>query len=179
MTESVIVNDSPISSIHTGIHFGKVQFLRLEHGYIRSKVKMNGIRDITFYYKDLDEALKDILILGSLVSFVVDQDERGKLIAKSIKLTELPKDVPAQDSGSVQTEKTSDSIFSDDDCSGTSSNNIILRTPATMQLFLQNQKDLSCEIKYPFADFDKRVNIFLEKVMSHDYDSSRTSCWLY
>ena len=57
MTEILSEIDDDKEEKEVEVHYGKVQFLRLEHGYIRAKSKINGIRDITFYYKDLDEDL--------------------------------------------------------------------------------------------------------------------------
>lgn len=170
---------------------GKVQFLRLEHGYIRTKTKINGIRDITFYYKDLDDNLKDLLILGSVISFEIMYDEKGKITAKSIKLIELPKEDQnhsAQDCPSVRFENDSYSMSSENDESGSQSSlrrdsvSSIIRTPASMQLYLQNHNHFDIEkesIKEQGIEFDDLVNHFLERVISRNYDSTNTSCWLF
>ena len=51
MAENLSEIDNVKEKKEVEVHYGKVQFLRLEHGYVRSKSKINGIRDITFYYK--------------------------------------------------------------------------------------------------------------------------------
>ena len=64
---------TPVNLSAPTVHFGKVQFLRMEHGYIRTKVKINGVRDITFYYDSIPEELKSTLTLGTKVSFTVKE----------------------------------------------------------------------------------------------------------
>ena len=194
MTEILSEIDDDKEEKEVEVHYGKVQFLRLEHGYIRAKSKINGIRDITFYYKDLDEDLKSLLVLGSIISFTVDQDENGKVIAKSIKIIETPQDEnlhSAQVPSDVRSQDGASTLSSD---SGgmlyNINNNIvefqtIVRSPATMQLFFQNrnhsysENNLSKSSTEENIPFENLVNLFLEKVISRDYDSSKTSCWLY
>ena len=61
----------------------------------------------------------------------------------------------------------------------------IVRSPATMQLFFQNhncsdsENNLSKSSTKENIPFENLVDLFLEKVISRDYDSSKTSCWLY
>ena len=194
MTEILSEIDDDKEEKEVEVHYGKVQFLRLEHGYIRAKSKINGIRDITFYYKDLDEDLNSLLVLGSIISFTVDQDENGKVIAKSIKIIETPQDEnlhSAQVPSDVRSQDGASTLSSD---SGgmlyNINNNIvefqtIVRSPATMQLFFQNrnhsdsENNLSKSSTEENIPFENLVNLFLEKVISRDYDSSKTSCWLY
>ena len=194
MTEILSEIDDDKEEKEVEVHYGKVQFLRLEHGYIRAKSKINGIRDITFYYKDLDEDLNSLLVLGSIISFTVDQDENGKVIAKSIKIIETPQDEnlhSAQVPSDVRSQDGASTLSSD---SGgmlyNINNNIvefqtIVRSPATMQLFFQNrnhsysENNLSKSSTEESIPFENLVNLFLEKVISRDYDSSKTSCWLY
>lgn len=194
MTEILSEIDDDKEEKEVEVHYGKVQFLRLEHGYIRAKSKINGIRDITFYYKDLDEDLNSLLVLGSIISFTVDQDENGKVIAKSIKIIEtpqhenlhsaqVPSDVRSQDGTSTLSSDSGGMLYN-------INNNIvefqtIVRSPATMQLFFQNrnhsdsENNLSKSSTEENIPFENLVNLFLEKVISRDYDSSKTSCWLY
>lgn len=191
MSESDQSEDASVYNDVTERYFGKVQFLRLEHGYIRTKTKINGIRDITFYYKDLDDNLKDLLILGSVISFEIVYDEKGKIIAKSIKLIEVPKEnqnQSARDSPSVRTENDSYSMSSENDESGSQTSirrdsvSSITRTPASMQLYLQNHNRFDIDEerrKEQGIEFGDLVNHFLERVISRNYDSSNTSCWLF
>lgn len=116
MTETSSQFDVVNEEKQQNVHFGKVQFLRLDHGYIRARSKINGIRDITFHYKDLDEELKSSLVLGSIISFTVDQDENGKVIAKSIKIIETPQDEnshSAQISSDVRSQDGASTLSSD------------------------------------------------------------------
>ena len=43
MTEILSEIDDDKEEKEVEVHYGKVQFLRLEHGYIRAKSKINGI----------------------------------------------------------------------------------------------------------------------------------------
>ena len=194
MTETLCEINNAKEEKEVEVHYGKVQFLRLEHGYIRAKSKINGIRDITFYYKDLDEDLNSLLVLGSIISFTVDQDENGKVIAKSIKIIETPQDEilrSAQTPSDVRSLDGASSLSSDsggmlDDINNnTVEFRTIVRSPATMQLFFQNhnrsdsENNLSKSSTKENIPFENLVDLFLEKVISRDYDSSKTSCWLY
>lgn len=174
-------------------HIGKVQFLRLEHGYLRSKTKIHGIRDIIFYYKDLDEELMTILVVGTIIAFEVVRDDSGKLIATSIKLIKLPEEnssVSAPENSCVQNNSESDSSNLDDiDNIGSSSSKketvlTIHRTPATIHQYFNIQCEKSSNKEYQdmktqeCSDFNTLVNIFLERVITGEYDHYNTSCWL-
>ena len=64
---------------------GKIQYLRQEHGYIRSKVKINGIRDVTFNFTDVDPTDLKTLEVGDIVSFGVNMYSSGKFCAIGIR----------------------------------------------------------------------------------------------
>lgn len=172
------------------MYTGKIQFLRLEHGYIRSKSKIHGIRDITFYYKDLDEDLMEVLVVGSIISFMVVPGENGKLVATSIQLIQLPNEASQQSAQNlefVRTEISSDSTISDDESGSShylSRKELISgvpRTPATMQQLLLNHEDKNTSkdvTNSNYRDFATFVNVFLERVLSRNYNASNSSCWL-
>lgn len=175
--------------ITTERHHGKVQFLRLEHGYIRTKVKINGIRDVTFYYSDLSEGMKETLALGTTVTFTVDMDSNGKFCAKNIEIDEVqsehttPKLHPIPSTISI----SSLDITSDDDSiesaipSRKSSFSLSVRTPATMQQYLQ-QYIKPAESKSSIVDAEslsRNVDHFLELALSKNFNSNYCSCWLF
>ena len=169
-------------------HSGKVQFLRLEHGYIRIKNKINGVRDVTFYYSDLTEELKETLALGSMVSFSIAVDENGKFCATDIEIEKNQ----AEPLSPMRSTPSSNSIpslesSSDDDyleSAGNSRKNsfsLTVRTPATMQQYLQQYTTKPSESKCSINDRDslsKSVDHFLELVLSRRFDNNFNSCWL-
>lgn len=168
-------------------HIGKVQFLRLEHGYIRIKNKINGVRDITFYYSDLTEELKETLVLASVVSFSIAVDATGKFCATDIQIEKNQ----SEPSPSIRSTPSSGSIpslesSSDDDyleSAGNSRKNsfsLTVRTPATMQQYLQQYakpSESKCSIICRDS-LSKSVDHFLELVLSRNFDNSFNSCWL-
>ena len=168
-------------------HMGKVQFLRLEHGYIRIKNKINGVRDVTFYYSDLTEELKETLALGSMVSFSIAVDANGRFCATDIEIeknqAESPTSIPSiPSSSSIPSleSSTDDEYLESAGNSRKNSFSLSVRTPATMQQYLQ-QYTKPTESKCSINDresLSKSVDHFLELVLLRKFDSSFNSCWL-
>lgn len=167
---------STIYSTSSDVHFGKVQFLRMEHGYIRTKSKINGLRDITFYYDSIPTELKETLTLGTKVSFTVREDDTGKICAENIEIIAEPSDsLPTVASAlsltSLDTTTSEDDIREGQIPSRKNSFTILLRTPASMQLSMfQFQKGNS--------SLSQNVDDYLQRVLNRNYDQYTNSCWL-
>ena len=64
---------------------GKIQYIKTDHGYIRSKSKINGVRDITFNLLDLPHHVQKTLSVGDFVSFRVNFFTSGKFCAVDVQ----------------------------------------------------------------------------------------------
>ena len=180
--EEPIVNSDVVEH---DFHFGKIQFLRYDHGYIRTKAKIDGIRDIKFLYEELDSCLKEKLTLGSEVMFLVIKDKKEKLIAISIQLTnEVANDQFLSVHNSAQTScvfsegsflsSNDESSQSSHDILATESSTFVPRTPASMLVTYEKQKEQH-QIEMSFNEY---VDNYLEKVISRQYCKQNSSCWL-
>ena len=171
---------------------GKIQYLRLEHGYIRSRSKIHGIRDITFNYMDMPRSLIGSLQVGDKVTFCVNMFSSGKFCAVNIrKEDEAP---------SSSRSNSPISISSGDSCSDGSHNCIwgIYQSPTFPDLqgvssstFAPplfddivtkdcNRFSTDATQASPFMErqFSQIVDTFLEKVLSRNFHPSCSSCWL-
>lgn len=169
---------TPINLSAPTVYFGKVQFLRMEHGYIRTKVKINGVRDITFYYDSIPEELKSTLTLGTKVSFTVKEDGAGKFCAENIEIVSEPSEASLPSVASSLSLSSLDALTSDDEIregcipSRKSSFSGVPRTPASMQLcFSQLQKPV-------VSSFSQNVDDYLQRVLTGNYNHRTASCWL-
>lgn len=169
-------------------YFGKVQFLRLEHGYIRTRTKVNGLRDITFHYSNLSEELKKLLTQGTEVSFTLKDDEGGKFYADNIE-------IESQSSSASSITSHSDESFSvglpesvafDDDRihDKSADKSLCLLSPAVMEL--QHRSVLSApSVPDPVISsrtihsisLTERVDAFLAQVISRRFNPFSNSCW--
>ena len=173
---------------------GKIQYLRQEHGYIRSKVKINGIRDVTFNFTDVDPTDLKTLEVGDIVSFGVNIYSSGKFCAIGIRKQKCTDEVCCTRSDSPI------SILSSDHC--TENTYIDIGNFSAKQNVCDSEVTSCCSpIKYcdssmdssmnhsfviPFLtkeqdevdQFTQNVNSFLERVITRNYDVSCTTCWL-
>ena len=148
---------------------GKVQFLKADYGYIRSRSKINGIRDITFNYMDVDSSLNRSLQVGDLVSFRVVIFPSGKFCAVDIKMDISANGFPtvARSSSPVA------SLSSLESCSDDSSSTAAFDYP------LQSSFDVVSYGEQPNKDsLSLRVDDFLQRVISRNFNSGFSSCWL-
>ena len=180
-------------------YFGKVQFLRHEHGYIRTKTKIQGLRDITFYYSDLPEKLKEALTQGTIVSFSLKEDENGKFSAEQIEIensqpsllssTELstfPSDQlltfssKQHSDGSPNSVGSIDQISSDDEKSQTSSRKMSgTMSPSSKVQCYQGHQNISEKDEVDHHDLGDLVDMYLDIVISRSFNRYRSSCWLF
>lgn len=177
--------ESELSQRYTG----KVQYLRQEHGYIRSKTKINGIRDVTFNFSDVHPSSVNLLEVGAIVSFRVNIYSSGKFCAIDIRKEESC-DLSSNSgrSGSplstLSSERCNDSLDnetgrftqeSDSDISSCYSSKPYhfeyLQEPFIIPSYEKvSEGKLDC--------FSQNVDSFLERVISRNYDASSTTCWL-
>ena len=179
------MENSSLSNNLNSTHYGKIQFLRMGHGYIRTKNKVNGVRDITFYYDTLSSELKECLSLGTLVKFNVSADSNGKFFAVDIELDSSKDASPPQEMkssfSSLSLSSLDISSISDDDpdssCSSRrNSCSSVLRTPASMQQYYLSKYS---EQERKHKELCVNVDHFLNAVYSRNFDQRYSSCWLY
>ena len=180
----------PRSVINTR-YSGKVQFLRFEHGYIRTKAKIRGLRDITFYYSSLPEALKTLLTQGTEVTFTLKDDEGGKFSAENIEIEGLDTSIslPASSSNQSQIDSSSELPSSEDELSCDSSLDKPQRglSPAAMQFRRPSSSSSSSSSSSanttsqmslcPSSCLTERVDSLLVQVISRKFSSLSNSCW--
>ena len=155
-------------------YIGKVQYLRHEHGYIRSKTKINGIRDITFNFNDINVHSVRTFEIGDIVSFRVNMYSSGKFCATDIRKEDKGVVVNSQRSpspNSIQTNDESRSILSfDSDIPSFSSRqemmNEYFEIPSVNEVI--SEKD----------QFSRSVDLYLEKVLTRNFNTVCNSCWL-
>lgn len=165
-------------------YVGKVQYLRQEHGYIRSKVKINGIRDVTFNYSEVHIPSTDSLAIGDIVSFRVNIYSSRKFCAVDIRKEVIDSSSESQRSGSPV------SVLSSDHCMDSPISNIRnyayhceSEPSPKLESGLVFSNDVfvipSCEkVSEEKDQFSLGVDSFLEKVISRNYNASFTTCWL-
>ena len=166
-------------------YFGKVQFLRLEHGYIRTRTKINGLRDITFHYSSLPEELKALLTQGTEVSFTLKEDDGGKFYADHIEIESQSSSVSSITSHSDESisvglpESTS---FDDNRIHDKQADkSLCLLSPAVMELQRRSVPSapdpmVSSRTIHPIS-LTERVDAFLAQVISRRFDPFSNSCW--
>ena len=162
----------------------------------RTKTKIQGLRDITFYYSDLPERLKEDLTQGTIVSFSLKKDENGKFSAEHIEIESIqpsmfpstevsamsspqlvvfsPKQRPDRSPNSVG---FIDQISSDDEksqpCSRKMSDTI---SSSSVVPCYQSTQDKS-EVAH--HDLAHLVDLYLDLVISRSFNRYRSSCWLF
>ena len=171
-------------------YIGKIQYLRQEHGYIRSKVKINGIRDVTFNFTDVDATDLETLEVGDIVSFGVNIYSSGKFCAIDIRKQKCT------DEGYCTRSDSPISTLSSDHAA--ENTYVDISNYSTKQTFCESEVSSCCSPKkccdspidssfvIPFLtkennevdQFTQNVNSFLEKVITRNYDVSCTTCWL-
>ena len=164
-------------------YFGKVQYLRQDHGYIRSKTKINGIRDVTFNFSDVHAKSLGAIQIGDIVSFRVNIYSSGKFCAIDIRKesdctishNQTRSGSPLSFGSIEHTEHSDNNQFmqeSDSEISSCSSSNHYIYDFTTEPFIISSCKQ--SEEKDPFS---RSVDSFLEKVISRNY-SSLSTCWL-
>ena len=166
-------------------YVGKVQYLRVDHGYIRSKTKINGIRDVTFNFSDVHVQCVNSLQIGDIVSFRVNMYSSGKFCAIDIRKDSCVDSQSESNrsgspisisSASVPDFTTNSHYLQDyefDNSSCNSSGN------CDFELFKKPFIIPSCNKKAEEKDpFSQSVDCYFERVLSRKYDPSYTTCWL-
>ena len=166
-------------------YFGKVQFLRLEHGYIRTRTKVNGLRDITFHYSSLPEELKTLLTQGTEVSFTLRDEEGGKFCADNIEIETQSSSVSSISSHSdesISAELPESTSFDDDKIhdKSTDKSSYVL-SPAIMELQRRPVPSalnpmVSSKAIHTIS-LTERVDALLVQVISRRFSSFDNSCW--
>ena len=177
-------------------YIGKVQFLRHEHGYIRTKTKIQGLRDITFYYSDLPEKLKEELTQGTIVSFSLKEDENGKFSAEHIEIESIqPSMFPSTEVSTLSSSQLLmfspkrrsdrspnsvgiiDQISSDDEKSQSCSRKMSdIISSSSVDPCCQSIQDKNEVAHHDLADL---VDLYLDLVISRSFNRYRSSCWLF
>lgn len=176
------------SSVTNIRYSGKVQFLRFEHGYIRTKAKIRGLRDITFYYSSLPEALKTLLTQGTEVTFTLKDDEGGKFSAENIEIEGLDNSIslPSASPNQSQIDSSSELPSSEDGLSCDSSPDKSKRglSPAAMQFQRPSSSSSSSSVETtsqvslcPSSRLTERVDSLIAQVISRKFSSLSNSCW--
>ena len=148
---------------------GKVQFLKADYGYIRSRSKINGIRDITFNYMDVDPSLNRSLQVGDLVFFRVVIFPSGKFCAVDIRM-----DTSAHRSTSLtRSASPVTSLSSLESCSDDSSSTSAFDYPVCSAFDMVSYSE-----KPEMDSLSSKVDSFLQRVISRNFDSGYSSCWL-
>ena len=196
MNHTTDANLSSTTRFSSDRYIGKVQFLRHEHGYIRTKTKIQGLRDITFYYSDLPERLKEDLTQGTIVSFSLKKDENGKFSAEHIEIESIqPSMFPSTEVSAMSSPQLVvfspkqrpdrspksvgfiDQISSDDEksqpCSRKMSDTI---SSSSVVPCYQSTQDKS-EVAH--HDLAHLVDLYLDLVISRSFNRYRSSCWLF
>lgn len=165
-------------------YIGKVQFLRQEHGYIRSKVKINGIRDVTFSFSEVHLSSTDSLAIGDIVSFRVNIYSSRKFCAVDIRKEVIDSSSVSQRSGSPVSVLSSDHSM-DSPMSNIRNYAFEYQSEPSPKLDsdLGFSKDVFVIPSYEKVSEEKDqfslgVDSFLEKVISRNYNASFTTCWL-
>lgn len=148
---------------------GKVQFLKADYGYIRSRSKINGIRDITFNYMDVDPSLNRSLQVGDLVSFRVVIFPSGKFCAVDIKMDTAANGYTPELRSSSPVSSLSSLESCSDDGSSTAAYDYGLRSAFDV---------VSYGGKYEKDSLSSKVDSFLQRVISRTFQSGYSSCWL-
>ena len=170
--------------------YGKIQYMRAEHGYIRSRSKIEGVRDITFNYYEMPRDIQRSLSVGDLVSFRVNFFSSGKFCAVDVKKEDF---LPAP-----QTPNRSASPFSISSCdtsvdggfSGSRRGSISY--PLKEMEYSTEKKDVPpafivsslpvFNVGLGSSDREDPLSIavdaFIEKGISRNYNAACTSCWL-
>ena len=165
--------------------YGKIQYMRNDHGYIRSKLKIHGVRDITFNYLDMPRDVQQSLEIGDPVSFRVNFFSSGKFCAidvqKESSLPDIRSDSPLSISSTdtiVDAGYNRVSEKKDHACWSISR--------SEMDRFRKPDNDfvipsLDWSMDQPRVEkdpFSVAVDTFMEKVISRQYNASYTTCWL-
>ena len=165
--------------------YGKVQYLRNDHGYIRSKLKIHGVRDITFNFLDMPRDVQKSLEIGDPVSFRVNFFSSGKFCAIDVQKESSLPDVRSDSPLSISsTETVIDAGYSRG----------VEKPDQTSWSVRQNEADcfrkpdtdfvipsLGWNRKQPLVEkdpFSIAVDTFMEKVISRQYNATCTTCWL-
>lgn len=153
-------------------YIGKVQFLKADFGYIRSRSKINGIRDITFNYLDVPISLRRELQVGDHVSFRVTTFSSGKFCAVDIRRDDQTYVYEPIDSTTRSSSPTSSLLSAE----------VNTDEPYAVEITNKVEKP-SLDAVFPTLsvvthDFSSKVDIFFEKVISRRFDPSYSSCWL-
>lgn len=176
-------------------YIGKVQFLRHEHGYIRTKTKIQGLRDITFYYSDLPEKLKEGLTQGTIVSFSLKEDENGKFSAEHIEIESIkPSMLPSTEVSTISSSQLLfyspkrhsdcspnsvgiiDQISSDDEKTQSCSRKLSSIISSSSVIPCCQSEEKSGVAPHALADL---VDLYLNLVISRSFNRYRSSCWLF
>ena len=166
-------------------YFGRVQFLRLEHGYIRTRTKINGLRDITFHYSSLPEELKTLLTQGTEVSFTLKDDDGGKFCADNIEIeSQLSSVSPITSQSDESTSigfSESPSLNDDRIHDKSTEKPSCLLSPAVMELqrrsILSATDTMISSRTIHSISLTERVDAFLAQVISRRFNSFSNSCW--
>ena len=165
--------------------YGKIQYLRNDHGYIRSKLKIHGVRDITFNFLDMPRDVQKSLEIGDPVSFRVNFFSSGKFCATDVRkessLPDMRSDSPL-------------SISSTDSIVDAGYNRVAEKMNHASWSIRQQEMDccrepdsdfvipsLDWSMNQPHVEkdsFSLVVDSFMEKVISRQYNASYTTCWL-
>ena len=189
--------DSQESVIRQQRFMGKIQYIKVDHGYIRSKSKINGVRDITFNLLDIPRNVQKSLNVGDLVSFRVNFFHSGKFCAVDVQreFAQVP---------STRSSSPVSSISSIESLTDSASIQSIEKTERSNSYVLNGYKDPAYEfrplqtIQYrewipskpalvvekmdspsPKTDvLSQAVDRFMEKVISRKFNPHFSSCWL-
>ena len=174
---------------------GKIQYIKTDHGYIRSKSKINGVRDITFNLLDLPRHVQKTLSVGDFVSFRVNFFASGKFCAVDVQkdlshetvnrsssplssvssIDLLTEAVPY--SGSTRSEK---STFAEvvKRCEGEIREYIPKQPIQCPQWELTNINSTKSKVVERKDELSQAVDQYMRKVISRQFNSHFASCWL-
>ena len=194
--EKRLRDSNSFESIDTLQRFkGKIQYIKTDHGYIRSKSKINGVRDITFNLLDLPRDVQKTLNVGDFVSFRVNFFTSGKFCAVDVQ-----KDIShasiTRSSSPISSVSSIDSLTEVVPCScgrrseKSSLADIVQKCEGEIHEYIPKQstqyaKWIPTNI-YPTTskvvgrkdELSQAVDQFMRKVMSRQFNSHFTSCWL-
>ena len=174
---------------------GKIQYIKTDHGYIRSKSKINGVRDITFNLLDLPRHVQKTLSVGDFVSFRVNFFTSGKFCAVDVQkdfsqdtanrsssplssvssIDLLTEAVPY--SGRTRSEK---STFAEvvKRCEGEIREYIPKQPIQCPQWELTNINSTKSKVVERKDELSQAVDQYMRKVISRQFNSHFASCWL-
>lgn len=183
-------------SINTLQRFmGKIQYIKTDHGYIRSKSKINGVRDITFNLLDLPRDVQKTLSVGDSVSFRVNFFTSGKFCAVDVQ-KDIPQVTANRSSSPLSSVSSIDSLTEVipylgnmriekstlaevvQRCEGEIREYIPKQSIQYPQWVPTNENQITSKVVVRKDDLSQAVDQYMRKVMTRQFNSHFSSCWL-